>query len=84
MPLGASFFEDVPLVGFMYLIFTCMPGGFTVGDSGLCCCLFPFVGSLASSGSVWAVAQLQRALVVSGHLFDPLLLTVREYYILYN
>ena len=23
---GASFFEDVPLVEFMYLIFTCMPG----------------------------------------------------------
>ena len=26
MPLGASFFEDVLLVEFMHLIFTCMPG----------------------------------------------------------
>ena len=26
MPLGASFFEDVPLVEFVYLEFTCMPG----------------------------------------------------------
>ena len=39
MPLGASFFEDVPLVEFIYLVFTCAPGGVTVGDSGLCCCV---------------------------------------------
>ena len=39
MPLGASFIEDVPLVEFMYLVFTRTPGGVTVGDSGLCCCV---------------------------------------------
>ena len=39
MPLGASFFEDVPLVEFMCLVFTHTPGGVTVGDSGLCCCV---------------------------------------------
>ena len=44
MPLGASFFvvvcfENVPLVEFMYLVFTRTPGGLTVGDSGLCCCV---------------------------------------------
>ena len=39
MSLGASFFEDVPLVEFMYLALTRMPGGVTVGDSGLCCCV---------------------------------------------
>ena len=39
MPLGASFFEDVPLVEFIYLVFTRTPGGVTVGDSGLCCCV---------------------------------------------
>ena len=39
MLLGASFFEDVPLVGFIYLVFTRTPGGVTVGDSGLCCCV---------------------------------------------
>ena len=39
MPLGASFFDDVPLVAFMYLVFTRTPGGVTVGDSGLCCCV---------------------------------------------
>ena len=35
-PLGESFFffffEDVPLVELMYLVFTRMPGGVTVGD----------------------------------------------------
>ena len=41
MPLGASFFflEDVPLVEFIYFVFTRTPGGVTVGDSGLCCCV---------------------------------------------
>ena len=37
MSLGSSFFEDVSLVEFMYLALTRMPGGVTVGDSGLCC-----------------------------------------------
>ena len=48
MPLGASFFEDVPLVEFMYLVFTHMPGGVTVGDSGLCCCV-PCLSSAITS-----------------------------------
>ena len=39
MPLGASFFEDVPLVEFIYLVFTRMPGGVTIGGSDLCCCV---------------------------------------------
>ena len=39
MPLGASFFEDEPLVDFIYLVFARTPGGVTVGDSGLCCCV---------------------------------------------
>ena len=39
MPLGASFFDDVPLVVFMYLVFTRTPGGVTVDDSGLYCCV---------------------------------------------
>ena len=38
-PLGASFFDDVPLVAFMYLVFTRTPVGVTVDDSGLCCCV---------------------------------------------
>ena len=33
------FFEDVPLVEFRYLVFTRTPGGVTVGDSGLGCCV---------------------------------------------
>ena len=36
MPVGASFFEDVPLVKFMLLVFICMPSGVVVGDSGIC------------------------------------------------
>ena len=34
-------FEDVPLVEFMCLVFTCMPGGVTKGDSALCCVCCP-------------------------------------------
>ena len=39
MPLETPFFEDVPSVEFIYFVFTCVPGGVTVGDSGLCCCV---------------------------------------------
>ena len=35
MPLGATLSEDVPVVEFVYLVFTSTPGGVTVGDSGL-------------------------------------------------
>ena len=38
MPLGASFFEDVPLVEFIYLVFTRTPGGVTVGFRSLLLC----------------------------------------------
>ena len=31
--------EDLPLVEFMFLVFTRMPGGVTVGNSGLCRCV---------------------------------------------
>ena len=31
--------EDVPSVEIIYPVFTGMPGGVTVGDSGLCCCV---------------------------------------------
>ena len=36
---GHPFFEDIPLVEVMYHVPTSMPGGVTVGDSGLCCCV---------------------------------------------
>ena len=39
MPLGASFFGDVSLVEFKYRVFTRTPGGVTLGDSSLCCCV---------------------------------------------
>ena len=56
MPLGASFFfffgggrvDDVPLVEFIYLVFTCTPGGVTVGDSGLCCCVLCLSNAIIS------------------------------------
>ena len=38
MSLGTSVLEDVPLVECMYLVFTRMQGGVTVGDSGLLLC----------------------------------------------
>ena len=34
MPLGASFYDDVLLMEFIYLVFTRTSGGVTVGDSG--------------------------------------------------
>ena len=42
MPLGGILFfflKNVPVVDFMYRVFTRMPGGVTVDDSGLCCCV---------------------------------------------
>ena len=39
MPLGASFYEDVLLMEFIYLVFTHTTDGVTVGDSGFCCCV---------------------------------------------
>ena len=40
MPLwGILFVENVPLVEFTYPAFTHVPGGVTIVDSGLCCCV---------------------------------------------
>ena len=39
MPFGASIFEDVPLMEFIDHVCTRTPGGVTVGDSDLCCCV---------------------------------------------
>ena len=36
---GILFGGDVPFVELTYLVFTRTPGGVTVGDSGLCCCV---------------------------------------------
>ena len=38
MLLGASLFENVPLVKCMYLVFNRMPSGDTIGDLGLLLC----------------------------------------------
>ena len=43
MLLEASSFEAVPLVEFIYLVLTRMPGRVTVGDSDLCCVPFMLV-----------------------------------------
>ena len=48
MPLGASFFEDVPSVEFIYLVFTRTPGALTVGDSGLCRCVLCLSSAIIS------------------------------------
>ena len=52
MPLGASLFffflEDVPLVEFMYLVFTRKPIGVPVGNSGLCCCVLCLSSAIMS------------------------------------
>ena len=56
MPLGASFFEDVPLVEFIYLVFTRTPGGVIVVDSNLCCCV-PCLSSAISSLCMLIILQ---------------------------
>ena len=43
-----GWFEDVPLMECMYLVFTRMPGGVTVGDSGFCCCVFCLSSNIVS------------------------------------
>ena len=70
MPLGALFFEDVPLVEVIYLVFTRTPGGVTIGDSGFCCfvpCLSSaiislrlLIGSLHGSGMSHATTASQK------------------------
>ena len=45
-------FEDVPLMDFMCLVFTHIPGGVTVDDSGLGCCV-PCLSSAIISLCLW-------------------------------
>ena len=58
MPLGASFFffENVPLVEFIYLVFTRTPGGVIVGDSGLCSCVPCLSSAIISLCSLYTSA----------------------------
>ena len=63
---GHPFFDDVPLVEFMYLVFTRMPGGVTVDDVGLLLCplsvecyylpLFVDHCFLQTAATLWATA----------------------------
>ena len=48
----------------MYLVFTRMPGGVAVGESGLCCCV-PYLLSIMNSLCLWN----QGFCVKSAHLF---------------
>ena len=41
-------FDDVPLVEFMYRVFTRMPGAVTVGESGPCCCVPCLLSAISS------------------------------------
>ena len=47
-------FGDVPLVEFMHLVFTRMPGGVTVGDSGHYCCVPCLSNAIISLGLLTA------------------------------
>ena len=51
MPLGASIFEDVPSVKFLYLVFTRTPGEVTIDNLGLCSCV-PCLSSVITSCSL--------------------------------
>ena len=45
---GGILFENVPLVEFIYLVFTGTLGGVTVGDSGLCRCVLCLSSAIIS------------------------------------
>ena len=55
MSLGASFFEDVTWVECMYFVFSRMPGGVTVGDSGLKREVISHGGGLSSGISIYSL-----------------------------
>ena len=60
--------EDVPLVEFIYLVFTCTPGGVTVGDLGLCCCV-PCLSSAIISlclSMLWEVTEFLYSYGLTG------------------
>ena len=65
MSLGASFFEDVPLVEFMYLVFTNIPGGVTEGDPDLCHCVLCLLSSIIPFVS-WCFEPSQPPGILSG------------------
>ena len=61
-------FEDEPLMGFMYLAFTRMPGGGTVGDSGLCACVLCLSSAIASLRLLKLQSELSATNLLSfGH-----------------
>ena len=63
------FFENVPLVKFIYLVFTRdrMPGRVTVGHSGLCCC----VPCLSNAIISFRLLRLQCSQHTSEPVFKP-------------
>ena len=64
------FFEDVPLVEFIYCVFTCTPGGVTVGVSGLCCCV-PCLSSVIISVYLLILLRRSRPTSVSDYNNPP-------------
>ena len=70
MPLGASFFEDVPLVEFIYLALTRTPGRVTVNDAGLCCSA-PCQSSAFISLCLWTLHKRSRPHSVSDQDKSP-------------
>ena len=61
---GHPFFKDVPSVEFIYLVFTCTPGGVTVGDSGLYCCV-PCLSSAIISLCLLILSSMLSVMILS-------------------
>ena len=57
--------EDVPLLEFMYVVFTRMPGAVTVGGVGLCCCV-PCLSSAIMSLSLF-IGSVDRPMNVNSY-----------------
>ena len=69
MPMEGILFEDDSLVEFRvlrYIVFICMPGGVTVGDSGLCCCV-PCLSNAAVSPCLLVLHRHSRPHSVSDY-----------------
>ena len=50
--------EDVPLMEFIYLVFTRTPDGVAVGDSGLCCCVSCLSSAIIKFDHLWPKKRL--------------------------
>ena len=66
MPIGCIlYFEEVPLVEFLYTVFTGLLGGVSVGDSGLCCCVPCLLSAINNSLGLLILSKTRNIFPIS-------------------